>query len=99
MGDYGLAIVFKNAEAALRLAKSSGERCRYYSSDMNARLAKRLALEEQLHKAVNEGQFVLHYQPRVDMLSGALVGAEALIRWQHPENGLMGLRSLPWRIG
>src|SRR6185503_4433797 len=62
--------VFKNAEAALKLAKSSGKRYQYYSAEMNVRIAKRLALEEQLHTAVDKQQFVLHYQPRVDMISG-----------------------------
>ena len=81
--------VFKNAEAALKLAKSSGKRYQYYSAEMNVRIAKRLALEEQLHTAVDKQQFVLHYQPRVDMISGELVGAEALIRWQHPDDGLV----------
>jgi diguanylate cyclase (GGDEF)-like protein len=87
-GDDGKA-VFKNAEAALKLAKSSGERYAYHSREMNARIAQRLALEEQLRAAVDAHEFVLHYQPRVDMTSGELVGAEALIRWQHPDKGLV----------
>jgi diguanylate cyclase (GGDEF)-like protein/PAS domain S-box-containing protein len=82
-------VVFKNAEAALKLAKSSGKPYLYYSADVNTRMAERLALEDQLRAAVDAQQFVLHYQPRVDMISGELVGAEALIRWQHPERGLM----------
>lgn len=81
--------VFKNAEAALKLAKSSDKRYLYYSADVNARMAERLALEDQLRAAVEARQFVLHYQPRVDMISGELVGAEALLRWQHPDNGLI----------
>jgi len=87
-GDDGRAL-FKNAEAALKLAKSSGKRYQYYSADVNTRMAERLALEDQLRTAVDAHQFVLHYQPRVDMISGELVGAEALIRWQHPDKGLM----------
>ena len=86
-GDGGT--VFRNAEAALKLAKSAGEQYEYYSSDMNARISARRLLEEQLRAAVAAGQFVLHYQPRVDMVSGELVGAEALIRWQHPAKGLV----------
>ncbi len=82
-------IVFKNAEAALKLAKSSGNQCLYYSANMNARIAGRLKLEDRLRTAVEAQEFVLHYQPRVDMISGELVGAEALIRWQHPDNGLI----------
>jgi len=87
-GEDG-GMVFKNAEAALKLAKSSGQRSEYYSSEMNARIAERRLLEEQLRTAVAARQFVLHYQPRVDMVSGELAGAEALIRWQHPEKGLV----------
>ena len=81
--------LFKRAEVALKLAKSSGERFAYYSSEMNARNAQRLALEEQLRAAVDTNQFVLHCQARVDMISGEIVGAEALIRWRHPDKGLV----------
>ncbi len=87
-GDDGKG-VFKNAEAALKLTKSSGDRYKYYSSEMNARMALRVALEKQLRTAIEMQQFVLHYQPKVDMISGELVGAEALIRWQHPDKVLM----------
>ncbi|HEX3123236.1 MAG TPA: EAL domain-containing protein, partial [Rhodanobacteraceae bacterium] len=81
--------LFKNAEVALKLAKSSGERFAHYSSEMNARNALRLVLEEQLRAAVDARQFVLYYQARVDMISGEIVGAEALIRWLHPVKGLV----------
>ncbi len=81
--------VFKCAEVALKLAKSSGDRYIYYSSEMHARMAQRLALEEQLRAAIDTLQFDLHYQARVDMISGQMVGAEALVRWQHPERGLV----------
>ncbi|MGH8042761.1 MAG: EAL domain-containing protein [Rudaea sp.] len=87
-GENG-QIVFKNSEAALKLAKSSGSQCLYYSANMNARIAGRLKLEDRLRTAVEAQEFVLHYQPRVDMISGELVGAEALIRWQHPDEGLV----------
>lgn len=87
-GEDGRTI-FKNAESALKLAKSSGQRSLYYASEMNAQMAQRRQLEEQLRTAIELQQFVLHYQPRVDMVSGELVAAEALIRWQHPEQGLI----------
>ena len=83
-------VLFKNAEIALKLAKSSSEPIAYFSNEMNARNTQRLELEEQLHAAIAAQQFVLHYQPKMDMISGALVGAEALIRWQHPLRGLLG---------
>lgn len=82
--------LFKRAEAALKLAKSSGARSMYFSRAMNDRMAARLVLETQLREAVKAEQFVLHYQPRVDMISGEIVGAEALVRWEHPERGLVG---------
>ena len=81
--------VFRNAEAALKLAKSSGAKYEYYSNEMNARISARRLVEEQLRAAVAAHEFVLHYQPRADMVSGELVGAEALIRWQHPTRGLV----------
>jgi diguanylate cyclase (GGDEF)-like protein/PAS domain S-box-containing protein len=87
-GDDGKT-VFKNAEVALKAAKSSGDRYVYYSSDMQARISRRLALEEELSAAIDNHQLVLHYQAQVDMISGELVGAEALIRWQHPDKGLI----------
>ncbi|MGE5467376.1 MAG: EAL domain-containing protein [Ignavibacteria bacterium] len=82
------ATLVRHAEAALRQAKGPG-RFHYYSADANARSAARLVLEHQLREAVAKRQFVLHYQPRVDLVSGLIVGAEALIRWQHPTRGLL----------
>jgi EAL domain-containing protein (putative c-di-GMP-specific phosphodiesterase class I)/FixJ family two-component response regulator len=72
-----------------RAAKSLGMGHAYYSSQIDARIAERIDLAAQLRAALDAGQFVLHYQPRVDMASGELVGAEALIRWQHPQRGLV----------
>lgn len=81
--------LLKHAKAALKLAKSSGEMVAYFSNEMDVQSNHRLALVEQLRSAIDTGQFVLHYQPKVDMISGEIVGAEALIRWQHPEKGLL----------
>ena len=81
--------LFKHAEAALKNAKSSGERYLYYAPRMNAALAARMALENALQTALEERQFALYYQPRVDLTSGRIVSAEALIRWLHPERGLV----------
>ena len=88
-GDDGSS-VFKNAEVALKLAKSSGEHCAYYSSEMHSEIRRRMALEQQLRAAIEHGEFVLHYQARIDMVSGEIAAAEALIRWQHPQRGLIG---------
>lgn len=82
--------LFKHAEAALKNARSAGERYLFYAPRMNAALAARLALENELQAALELKQFELHYQPRVNLESGAIVSAEALIRWNHPEQGLVG---------
>ena len=82
--------IFKHAEAALKNAKKSGERYLYYTPRMNAALAARLALESALQTALDKQQFEVYYQPRVNLESGAIVSAEALIRWNHPDRGLVG---------
>ncbi len=82
--------IFKHAEAALKDAKKSGERYLYYTPRMNAALAARLALEGALQTALEERQFEMYYQPRVNLESGAIVSAEALIRWNHPDKGVVG---------
>ncbi|MBV6324324.1 EAL domain-containing protein [Duganella violaceipulchra] len=81
--------LLKHAEAALKKAKSGNERYLYYSAEMNASIAVRLQLEHDLRTAVSARQFLLYYQPRVDLISGRIVSAEALIRWQHPGRGMV----------
>jgi PAS domain S-box-containing protein/diguanylate cyclase (GGDEF)-like protein len=81
--------VFKNAEAALKKAKDSGERYLFYAADMNARAAHALSLETRLRKAVEAQQFVLYYQPKINLANDSICGLEALIRWQDPESGLV----------
>lgn len=81
--------LFQNAEAALSEAQASGIRCLYYSREINARMAASLGLEQEMRTALAAGQFVMHYQPRVDLRSGQIIGAEALIRWMHPERGMI----------
>ncbi len=81
--------LFKNAEAALKKAKGSGDRYMFYAPEMNARAGQVLSLEMRLRKAVEARQFVLHYQPKYELASGRLCGLEALIRWQDPESGLV----------
>jgi diguanylate cyclase (GGDEF)-like protein/PAS domain S-box-containing protein len=77
----------RNAMIALNKAKASDERYLYYSPQMNAAILSRLNLEGELRVALESQQFAMHYQPRVDLVNGRIVGAEALIRWQHPERG------------
>jgi diguanylate cyclase len=81
--------LFKNAEAALMRAKSSGARFLFYSPDLNARVAEDLVLEQKLIAAVENGEFVLHYQPKVDATTQAVTGLEALLRWNHPTDGMV----------
>jgi len=81
--------LFSNAEAALKRARASGERYLFYTADMNAHAANVLTLETRLRKAVEEQQFVLHYQPKIELGSGRISGLEALIRWQDPQSGLV----------
>jgi PAS domain S-box-containing protein/diguanylate cyclase (GGDEF)-like protein len=81
--------LIRNAEAALKRARTAGERYMFYSAEMNARAAHALTLETRLRNAVEQCQFVLHYQPKVSLSTGKIVGAEALIRWQDPATGLV----------
>jgi len=80
--------LFRNAEAALKRARDAGERYLFYAADMNARAAHALSLETRLRRAVEAQEFVLHYQPKIDLASGAICGLEALLRWNDPESGL-----------
>jgi diguanylate cyclase (GGDEF)-like protein len=82
-------VVFRNAEAALKHAKLTGEQASFYSPELNAHVSTQLELEGLMRSAIGTGQFVLHYQPKVDVRSGEIVAAEALIRWIHPEKGLI----------
>ncbi|MET0345683.1 MAG: EAL domain-containing protein [Casimicrobiaceae bacterium] len=82
------ATLFRNAEAACDQARTAGETALFYSPDMNAGLSRLVATENRLRHGVADDQFVVHYQPTVDARTGALAGAEALLRWNDPENGL-----------
>ena len=80
----------ENAEAAAHRASSEGGNSwQFFHPSMNAEHADRLALEAELHRALERQQFLLHYQPQVDAGSGQIVGLEALLRWQHPERGIV----------
>jgi diguanylate cyclase (GGDEF)-like protein len=84
------AELLKNADAAMGQAKQLGRNnFQFYTASMNERARLRLALENQLGKALERDEFVLHYQPQVDLQTGAVVGVETLIRWQHPELGMV----------
>ena len=76
-----------NAETALSKAKQTSQRYLFYAPEMNARVAESLALENRLRRALEDGQLSLHYQPKIDVKTGAVAGLEALIRWTDPELG------------
>lgn len=77
-----------NAEAALKEAKASGELYLHHRIEMNSELARRVAMEHRLREAIDGEQFRLHYQPKIDLRTGRIAGAEALLRWEDPEGGL-----------
>jgi PAS domain S-box-containing protein/diguanylate cyclase (GGDEF)-like protein len=79
--------LIKNAEVALYKAKATTEHYLFYEHAMHARVAETLLLESRLRDAVKKEQFVLHYQPKIDARTRAIVGFEALIRWNDPETG------------
>jgi diguanylate cyclase (GGDEF)-like protein/PAS domain S-box-containing protein len=83
------ATLFKHAEAALKKAKVGGDRYLFYAQRMTETVAGRLTLENQLRRALDREEFVLHYQPKVNVATGQLAGAEALIRWNDPATGLV----------
>ena len=95
-GDNAARLI-KAADIAMYEAKKrGGDRFQYYSSALNTKLAQREELEIGLRHALLRDEFVLHYQPRIDVASGRLIGLEALLRWQHPRFGLLApTRFLP----
>lgn len=82
--------LLQSADGALYLAKNKGRNnAQFCTAEMNAKALERLTLESELRQAINRQEFLLHYQPRVDMVSGEITGMEALVRWQHPVQGLL----------
>lgn len=79
-----------NADIALRQAKEMGRNCyQFYSAEMNTRLRETLILADSLRSAVERKEFLLYYKPRVELSSGRLTAMEVLLRWRHPERGLL----------
>jgi diguanylate cyclase (GGDEF)-like protein/PAS domain S-box-containing protein len=88
-GDSAGALL-KCAETAMqRVKESSRNAYRFFSADMNARAASKLQLHTDLRHALERSEFQLHYQPKVELASGAMIGMEALLRWQHPVRGMV----------
>ena len=82
--------VMQNADTAMYHAKESGRNTfRYFTAEMNTEAVRRQFVESSLRRALKQDEFVLHYQPQVDIASGAITGCEALIRWQDPLLGMV----------
>ena len=82
--------LLRNADTAMYRAKEFGRNTyQFYLPQMNERVAQRALIETQLRLALERGEFLLHYQPKVSLASGTVSGFEALLRWQHPERGLV----------
>lgn len=83
-------VLLKNADTAMYRAKDMGRNnYQFYSADMSSRTLERLKLETSLRRALEREEFILHYQPQLDLQTGRVIGNESLIRWNHPELGLI----------
>lgn len=86
--DFGTLV--RNADTAMYHAKSSGRNCfKFYTADLNARAREILAIESQLRFALERDEFLLYYQPLIETLTGRVLSAEALLRWNHPMQGIL----------
>ena len=82
--------LLKNADIAMYKAKEAGKNnCQFYTKGMNATAVNYLLLENDLRRAIEQNQLALYYQPQIDLKTGEMTGVEALVRWQHPERGLV----------
>ncbi|MES2104229.1 MAG: EAL domain-containing protein [Pseudomonadota bacterium] len=82
--------LLKNADIAMYRAKNRGkDNYQFYASEMNVHTVERLAFEARLRRALERREFVVYYQPKLDIATGRIVGAEALVRWNHPERGIL----------
>jgi EAL domain-containing protein (putative c-di-GMP-specific phosphodiesterase class I) len=83
-------VLFQNADTAMYRAKAAGRKTyRFFESEMSVEVKTRMTLEHSLRRALDHDQFELHYQPRIDLKTMSIVGMEALIRWNHPQLGMV----------
>jgi diguanylate cyclase len=82
-------ILIREADAAMYRAKKRGVRCELFDNDLRARVVERREVERGLREAIEKGEFRLLYQPQVDLRTGEVTGVEALVRWDHPQRGLL----------
>ncbi len=90
--DHGMDVetLIKYADQAMSCAKEDGRNSfRFFNEDMNNRIVEQMNLESDLRKAIERGEFFLVYQPQIEIGSGRIIGMEALIRWQHPQLGIV----------
>ncbi|HYZ20392.1 MAG TPA: EAL domain-containing protein [Gaiellaceae bacterium] len=81
--------LLKHADVAMYIAKDAQDETAVYDAEQDTNDADRLALAGELRRGIEGGELVVHYQPKADLESGSIVGAEALVRWEHPERGLV----------
>ncbi|MDF2880323.1 MAG: diguanylate cyclase protein [Clostridiaceae bacterium] len=87
---YSFNELLKNSDIAMYYAKESGKkRYKFYSKEMNTKISKKLKLERDLIKGIKNDEFLVYYQPLIDLSTGNLTGMEALVRWLHPKKGII----------
>ena len=83
-------LLLRNADIAMNFAKQSGRnRCHFFTEALSDAASHKMQVVNDLHKALDRNEFILYYQPQMDLLSGRMIGVEALIRWNHPETGMV----------
>lgn len=88
--DGSIENLMRNADSAMYAAKIAGRNCyRFYAASMTSRAMERLALQAELRHALDHGDFILHYQPQLEIANNHITGVEALVRWRHPEKGVI----------
>ena len=88
-GDGTPEDLLRNSALAVRIARNYEGGYAIFDPDMQAEAIRRIEIESQLRTAIDESQFILHYQPTIDLKTGRITGVEALVRWQHPKRGLV----------